>query len=763
MEKDLDVLSGSDSDESEAAGGTTLAEAKAAVESHPDSYESHLRLISLLRTEDLFALRQARDVFAAKFPLPPPVWLEWLGDEVRNATSTAERAGIAENLLPRVLADYMSLDLGLAAVRFQGEERLRRGEMSEEEFEEWFVRYFAIMGSDGFPGCASVLSRDFKGGAVLREAYEEQLGKADGSDGAALARSALLRAKHCCGQGFASVDSSSSPESEVSEDVLQVLGVFEEKLLAAGSAPDSFTGTRTAELVAQYAAYAASEEARDPTAAVVVWERCIAECFLHPTAWVMFAEFSKRMSKATGLCHQRYVHFVYARFARNIPWYLAAWTGLLTTARSLTGEERHALVTRVVAQVTPIVMQSDDNRGAERLSSAIVILCQEPALKSLRDAALEFNVDGSLGWCSVSALAASLDPDMASRSLIMEAVVSKRGGEARWWSQYAQLVSEDEDAARKIYARGLATVDSVEHATSIGHGWIFFEGRHAGVGDSERYLEAEAMVSSRLERMAALAPGPAEADKSPSRRKRAPPPLTRPRRKKGPAAQPSARTGGDRRETGASGGGGGQSSSQPVAMDADDSAAKSDKGTAGAGSGAANGAGSGAANGAAPKNSKPPQVYEPNVVYVNNLEYSVTPENLREAFQPAGAVADVRLPRRRDGAMKGFAYVEFQEESAVQAALALDKVKISGREVWVRRSKPPKPKPESRKKPPAAAQPRSRPHRTLNTTAEDGDAKMTEGDGGGGDSAAAESAQAAQDDTPRDQNDFRAMLGLTKK
>lgn len=736
----------SDSDNSESAADEKLASARAAVAATP-SYENHLSLTALLRSEDLSALRAARDAFADAFALPPPVWLAFLNDELRVATSGPERAAIADALIPRALGDYASIDVSLAAVRFQGEERLCRGEISEADFEKWFVQHCGVMGSGGFPVCVSVMSRVFKSGAALWEAYREQLVNASAED-VTVERSVRLEAKNCWGTGFVSAeDDVSSPVSGETEETMRVLGVFEEKLVKAGSVPSEFSGTRTPELVAQYAAYAASEEARDRTAAVVVWERCVAECFLHSEAWEAFAEFAKRFSDGLGLAAQGYSHYVYSRFVRNVPWYLPAWTGLLSSAGPLDEEKRQALVESVIARVTTVVMQSEDIRGAERLSSAIVILCQEQSLKELRDAARKFNIDGSQGWASVSTLAASLDNDVEARTAVMEEVVGKLGSEARWWTKYAQLMTHNNALAQSIYKRGLAAVGSAEQAQSLADAWIFFEGQHASASESGKFLEVEAMANSRVASLSGLAgSGSGGAGKSPIRRKRAPPPLTKSRRKRGPATQqPTQATGGSKgdgpKATKKNGGSG------PVPMLTDDGESKVAPLGKPAGSGT----------------SKPTSVYEPNTVYVNNLEYSITADKLREAFQSAGSITDVRLPMRRDGAVKGFAYVEFEEETAVQAALAMDKMKISGREVWVKRSKPPKPKPTPRPKPPPSG--RGRPQLSLSTgTDGSDDAKMTEASAGDAASPSAVAPVAPEQvDKPRDQNDFRAMLGLTKK
>jgi RNA recognition motif. (a.k.a. RRM, RBD, or RNP domain) len=70
----------------------------------------------------------------------------------------------------------------------------------------------------------------------------------------------------------------------------------------------------------------------------------------------------------------------------------------------------------------------------------------------------------------------------------------------------------------------------------------------------------------------------------------------------------------------------------------------------------------------------------------------VTKYHIHNAFVTVGKIEDIWLPLRIDGALKGFSCVEFEVDGAVEAALALQKMQTSGREVWACRSKPPKPK-----------------------------------------------------------------------
>lgn len=72
-------------------------------------------------------------------------------------------------------------------------------------------------------------------------------------------------------------------------------------------------------------------------------------------------------------------------------------------------------------------------------------------------------------------------------------------------------------------------------------------------------------------------------------------------------------------------------------------------------------------------------------LYIGNLPFSVTEEQLREAFGQHGSVTAVDVIMDRDtGRPRGFAFVEMEDPSAAQAAIAaLDGSDFGGRNLRV--------------------------------------------------------------------------------
>lgn len=71
-------------------------------------------------------------------------------------------------------------------------------------------------------------------------------------------------------------------------------------------------------------------------------------------------------------------------------------------------------------------------------------------------------------------------------------------------------------------------------------------------------------------------------------------------------------------------------------------------------------------------------------IYVGNLPYSTTNEQMIELFGQFGAVSSVKLINDREtGRAKGFGFVEMEDEEALKAISALDNTEFMGRKLRV--------------------------------------------------------------------------------
>jgi squamous cell carcinoma antigen recognized by T-cells 3 len=687
------------------------------------SYAEHEELLRTLRS-DRTGLRAARDRFADQFPLAPTLWIEWLNDEIGLARSADDRRLIADFLFPRAIKDYLSVDIAESLISFQA----IRLKLQEIVFDE-FRRCFEDLNIPNGP------CRHYLDGVKIWRKYRDVL-KVHGIPADEQAAVVLKQLSYPIRGNDEDVRGDLPPPSEYrlsmvatsSSDVVEVLDAFESKLVKAGSDPRDFSGIRNPELTLQYAAYASCEEERDLPSACIIWERCVAECFLDESAWVMYNNYCRRCrhSSDTNREHlwRRMItgdleSLVMYRAVRNVPWSMQLWTTLVSAlSRNEHAEDRALKLQDVISMAAPNVMQSKDSFGVEQLSKRIVLyasrlrhggfdakLCQ-----SIIDTAVSFNTTGSGSWATVRSVAATFEPDPSMRRQVLENIVAYRAQEAAWWILLAKLYGE-RMSRRAVYYRALKELVSIVQVDTLAQAWLIFElnfdaesGSHErsasnlprnqveyrddGFDDAMRALHARRseleLDHTSIENFSSPAGGPS--------RKRSNPVPIKPRRKKGKKSGDESGPHVD--DVGAPTKWGGQYSREDGAKVAPSAPTNEHGGSENRGRAKQANLRHVSNDQAYPGDGNGTRVlaeYEPRVIYVNNLSYTTTEDHIHDAFASVGKVQEVRLPRRKDGALKGFAYVEFEDDTSAEAALALDKMQISGREAWVRRSKPPKP------------------------------------------------------------------------
>ena len=77
-------------------------------------------------------------------------------------------------------------------------------------------------------------------------------------------------------------------------------------------------------------------------------------------------------------------------------------------------------------------------------------------------------------------------------------------------------------------------------------------------------------------------------------------------------------------------------------------------------------------------------------IYVGNLSYQVTKDDLGEVFGEYGTVKRIHIPTDREtGKVRGFAFVEMESEANEEEAIeALNQAEWMGREIQVNKAKP---------------------------------------------------------------------------
>ena len=81
-------------------------------------------------------------------------------------------------------------------------------------------------------------------------------------------------------------------------------------------------------------------------------------------------------------------------------------------------------------------------------------------------------------------------------------------------------------------------------------------------------------------------------------------------------------------------------------------------------------------------------------IYVGNLPWSSTEEEIRAAFENYGEVKSVKLIEDREtGRPRGFGFVEMDDNEALAAIEALDGTDFGGRNIKVNEARPRSPRP----------------------------------------------------------------------
>lgn len=76
-------------------------------------------------------------------------------------------------------------------------------------------------------------------------------------------------------------------------------------------------------------------------------------------------------------------------------------------------------------------------------------------------------------------------------------------------------------------------------------------------------------------------------------------------------------------------------------------------------------------------------------MYVSNLDFQVTNEDLKSMFSKYGEVTSVKvITDRETGRSRGFAFVEMADEAAEKAMRELDGTQAEGRAISVSKAKP---------------------------------------------------------------------------
>jgi RNA recognition motif-containing protein len=71
-------------------------------------------------------------------------------------------------------------------------------------------------------------------------------------------------------------------------------------------------------------------------------------------------------------------------------------------------------------------------------------------------------------------------------------------------------------------------------------------------------------------------------------------------------------------------------------------------------------------------------------VFLNNLPYGVTEDDIRKLLSRYGEIQEIRIIRNANGQCRGYAYAEFRTEEGASAAVSLGRAQLGGREILLK-------------------------------------------------------------------------------
>ncbi|MGR3293846.1 MAG: RNA recognition motif domain-containing protein [Candidatus Scalindua sp.] len=85
-------------------------------------------------------------------------------------------------------------------------------------------------------------------------------------------------------------------------------------------------------------------------------------------------------------------------------------------------------------------------------------------------------------------------------------------------------------------------------------------------------------------------------------------------------------------------------------------------------------------------------------IYVGNLSYEVTEDEIRDIFSPHGEISSLSIIKDKySGQSKGFAFIEMPTQAEAEEAIkALNESELKGRNIKVNQAKPKEERPQRR-------------------------------------------------------------------
>ncbi|CAB3983959.1 Squamous cell carcinoma antigen recognized by T-cells 3, partial [Paramuricea clavata] len=688
MDENLDDSDdSSDSEEAESAEVTALRQF---LESSPFHYESHLKLIQALRDiGDLDKTRQARETMSKMFPLTAELWLEWIQDEMPLACITEQKAYIRD-LFEKAVKDYQSVKLWTEYCQYVLDNM--EGEDGLKDARDVFERAITSVGLHLTEG-VSVWDgyREFE--MTLYDSYQTM---AEGSDSPQVQQK-LEQQKDVVKTIF---------RREISVPLIGMQAVFreyeewlgDEKMLeyvTRGFAraetkledclpyEEALTSASSPRLE-EYRSYIAYEMKENDLARVqCLYERAMVENCLNSEFWMEYTNYMD-----TKLNIADVVLPVHERAVRNCTWVVALWCNYMKAMeRTARGHEK---VQEIFERGLSAVLSNPNDSVSlwccflEYLRRRVEDWKQESKereelMKAFGDATeyLDTNYGKNADTQALiirykAYIEATKLDNVTGAKKIWDSVMSSHTREAEFWLEYIRLLRQvnDSNGCRKVFIRAIQT--SNDNPELLCELYLKFEKEEGSLSDLDT---AVTKCSARLKR--ALEQKTREYEKAESARlaeeeanaKKEQHKAQKRAQKKAEIKSKMEKTKRKHEKDDERDKEGGEPEPKRPFVSTEEQSTKSKEQDV--------------------KETSTEKIHDrskdPQTVFVSNLLFTVDEEQLKSTFSPLGEIEEIRLVKNLQGTSRGYAYVQFKNESSVSAALAIDRQELRGRPMYVSR------------------------------------------------------------------------------
>lgn len=693
-------------DDSDSSSNADMPEKEEEVDSIPApfDYNGHIERIKRLRERGNFELlREAREAMNTTFPLSPELWLNWLEDErLTDKSTNPEGRATLVALFDRAVADYLSVDIWVEYVYFT------IGYMGEPDGSIEKVRSVFERG-------LMAAGLHVPKGALLWEAYREFEGIVlsplmEGCDGEnpvvadQLKRVANIFKRQLSvpllnmEKTYTSFEewleshkaiwttASGKPESGLIEikNVEMAYKKAMDRLHQIQPYEDVLNTSEESMKVTHYKEYLKFEQSLgEPVRLFSLFERALSDCPLDAPLWLGYIEFSDGLGdygKTLQLCK---------RAVRNCPWYALLWQQYLRCM------EKNSETPEAIKGVFEEALKSGIQTAEDFRNIWLEYSCylrrridwgskeELPLLTELREtvqAATEHltQVFGELGdpSCQLLRFMATVEAVQSRKMEVARKIWNDilhlgHKNSASSWLQYIHLETAygDSKHLRKLFPRALqATRDWPE---SIVEEWMQFERVE---GTLESYEDAlykcrirMKQVTAEREKAAAEEAGSQQASNTKKVEKK----REKIKTDKGDAISEDRRPLSLKRAAPI----GNETKSREPTSDPVKSSFKKPKIESIEDLGVV---------------TEHDPSKDNRTVFVSNLDYSTTNEQIRDVFESVGTITELRLVKDFKGRSKGFCYIVFSSFNEMNEALKKDRVPIDGRPIFVSKCDPDK-------------------------------------------------------------------------